>query len=585
MTYRAPLGDLAFQLRHVAGFTDVAALPGFDDGLDDLVDPVLAEAARLAEDKLAPLNAPGDRAGATWQDGTVTMAPGFKAAFDAFVDGGWKALPFPVEHGGQNLPWALAFAVAELWQSANLAFGNCPLLTQGAIEALVHHGSAAQQRRYLHPLTAGRWTATMCLTEPQAGTDLGAIRTRAEPDGDGYRVHGTKIYITYGEHDLADNIVHLVLAKLPEAPPGPKGISLLLVPKWRLATDGRLAERNHVHCRSIEHKLGIKAGPTCVMRFGDDASGEGAWAELVGQPHDGLRCMFTMMNNARLSVGLQGLAIAERAFQQALAYARDRVQGQRGGAPTALIGHPDVRRMAMTMQSQIMAMRGLVLTAAAAIDHAARNPDAAIRQRMAGRVELLTPIVKAWCTDLGVELASLGIQVHGGMGYIEETGAAQHLRDARITPIYEGTNGIQALDLATRKLRLAKGELPWQLFEELRQELRALEVGGDHDLVRGLRPALANAEAATRWLQGDHGRDDDAVAAGATPYLRLMGQMLGGFVLVRGLKAAERLPRDDLPLRRAAARFYLDQLLPPASALLPAIVAGSASLGERLFAG
>ncbi|TVQ31464.1 MAG: acyl-CoA dehydrogenase [Geminicoccaceae bacterium] len=583
MTYRAPTGDLAFQLRHVAGFAGVAALPGFDDGLDELVEPVLDEAAKLAEDKLAPLNAVGDRLGATLQDGVVTMAPGFAEAFDAFVDGGWKALPFPVEHGGQNLPWSLAFAVAELWHSANLAFGNCPLLTQGAIEALVHHGTPAQRQRYLHPLCAGRWTATMCLTEPQAGSDLGAIQTKAVAAGDAYRLTGTKIYITYGEHDLADNILHLVLARLEGAPPGPKGVSLFLVPKWRLDAKGHLGERNHVHCLGLEHKLGIKAGPTCTLRFGDDATGEGAWAELVGQPHDGLRCMFTMMNNARLSVGLQGLAIAERACQQALAYARQRVQGQRHGQPTALIGHADVRRMLMTMQSQILAMRGLVLTAAAAIDHAARHPDALVRRRMAGRVELLTPIVKAWCTDLGVELASLAIQVHGGIGYIEETGAAQHLRDARIAPIYEGTNGIQALDLVGRKMRLDQGELPWQLFEELRHELRELEVEGAHDLVRGLRPALANAEAATRWIQGQHGHDDDAVSAGAAPYLRLMGQLLGGFVLVRGLRAAERLHRPDLPWRRAAARFYTEQLLPPASALLPAIIAGSTVLDPSLF--
>ena len=584
MTYRAPLDDLVFQLRHVAGFTEVARLPGFDDGVDELAVPVLDEAAKLAEGKLAPLNAVGDRLGASCRDGVVTMAAGFKEAFDAFVDGGWKALPFPAEVGGQNLPWALAFAVAELWQSSNLAFGNCPLLTQGAIEALLHHGTPEQRARYLTPLVVGPWTATMCLTEPQAGTDIGAIRTQAVPDGNGFRITGTKIYITYGEHDLAENIVHLVLARLPDAPAGTKGISLFAVPKWRLDAMGNLGARNAVRCLSIEHKLGIHAGPTCVMRFGDDATGEGAWGELVGWPHDGMRCMFTMMNNARLSVGLQGLAIAERAFQQALAYARGRVQGRRDGRPAVLVGHPDGRRMLMTMQSQILAMRGLVLTAAAAIDHAHRHPDADLRRRMAGRVDLLTPIVKGWCTDLGVEIASLGIQVHGGMGYVEETGAAQHLRDARITPIYEGTNGIQALDLAGRKMREANGELPWQLFEELRHDLRALEHGGEHELVRGLRPALANCEAATRWLQGQHAHDADAVAAGASPYLRLMGQTLGAFMLVRGLAAAERLHHPSLKLRRAACAFYLNQLLPPASALLPAVVAGSTVLDEGLFA-
>ena len=580
MTFRAPIDDLRFQLEHTAGIGDVAALAGFEDGVADMAAPILEEAARLAEEKLAPLNAKGDREGARLEGGRVLLPDGYADAFAAFADGGWKAVPFPAEIGGQNLPWTLAFAVNEIWFASNLAFSNCLLLTQGAIEALHHHGSADLKRRYLEHLTQGRWTGTMCLTEPQAGSDVGAVATKAEPDGDRFRITGTKIYITFGEHELADNIVHLVLARLPDAPAGTKGISLFAVPKYVVDADGRATTRNDVRCLSLESKMGNHLSPTCVMRFGEEG---GAVGELIGEPHDGMRCMFTMMNQARLTVGLQGLAIAERAYQDALAYAHERVQGRRGRERVAIVAHPDVRRMLLTMKSQIEAARGLILTAGAALDASHRHPDGEVRRAMRGRVDLLTPIIKAWLTDLGVEVSSLAVQVHGGMGYIAECAAEQHYRDARITPIYEGTNGIQALDLVGRKLRQANGELPWALFADLRAELRAMEQEGS-ELVPSLRTALANAEAATRWLQGEHGTDGDAVAAGAAPYLRLMALLLAGFTSARAARAAEAGGHPLAPAKRLSATFLVNQLVPPAAALLSAVTAGSATLDDRLFA-
>ncbi len=581
MTFRAPVDDLLFQLAHVAGFAETAALPGFDPGAAELAEPILLEAARLAENELAPLNEIGDRDGARLEGGRVVLPEGYGDAFRLFAEGGWKALPFATEFGGQNLPWTLSFAVNEVMFAANLAFSNCPLLTQGAIEALIHHGTDAQRRRFLPGLTGGTWTGTMCLTEPQAGSDVGAVETRAEPADGGYLITGTKIYITFGEHDLGRNIVHLVLARLPGAPEGTKGISLFAVPKYLVDTDGRPGARNDVRCLSLEHKLGNHLSPTCVMRFGEEG---GALGELIGEPNEGMRCMFTMMNQARLTVGLQGLAIAERAYQEALAYARERVQGYRGGRRVAIVGHPDVRRMLMTMRAQIEAARGLILTAGAALDASHRHADEAVRARMRGRVDLLTPIVKAWLTDLGVEVSSLAVQVHGGMGYIEDCPAAQHFRDARITPIYEGTNGIQALDLVGRKMRTAQGELPWELFAELRAELRGFEQDRLDWAVPTLRAALANCEAATRWVQGDHGHDTEAVAAGATPYLRLMAATLAGFTLVRASAAAARSGHPLAAAKQAVAAFHTGQLLPPATALLPAVSAGSAALDETLFA-
>src|SRR5918995_4657648 len=454
MTYRAPVADMLHAMRHVAGL-DRALAEGLCGDLSlDLVETILEEAAKFAGDVLAPLNRVGDAQGAPLRDGRVVMPPGFKEAYEAWTEAGWNALPGPPEFGGQGLPILLNAACIEMWNAACMAYGLGPLLTMGGIEALHAHGSAELKERYLSKIVSGEWTATMNLTEPQAGSDLGALRTRAEPAGDGsYRITGSKIYITYGEHDLTDNIVHLVLARLPDAPPGTKGISLFLVPK--VLPDGTA---NDLRCHSVEHKLGIHASPTCTMVYGD---GGGATGWLVGEENRGLACMFTMMNNARLAVGLQGVAIAERAYQQALGYANERKQGRAIGAvegmsPIAV--HPDVQRNLLTMKALTAASRAICYMTAEAIDRAHLEQDAAGRRRGHERAPPLTPGAKAFSTHVGMEIASLGVQVHGGMGFIEETGAAQHFRDARIAPIYEGTNGIQAIDLVTRKLPLSGGE-------------------------------------------------------------------------------------------------------------------------------
>ena len=532
--YTPPLAEIRFVLEHLVDLDGIGRLPGFEAASADVVGQILEEAGRFAAHELAPLNAAGDRQRARLENGVVRTPDGFKEAYAKFVAGGWPGLQFPEDCGGQGLPWTVAIAVWEMWNSANLAFCLCPILTQAGVEMLLRHGSEEQRARYLPKLVSGEWTGTMCLTEPQAGSDVGALRTRAVPAGDHYRIHGTKIYITYGEHDLTPNTIHMVLARTPDAPPGSRGISLFLIPKLLVREDGSLGPRNEVRCVSLEHKLGIHASPTCVMSFGEN---EGAIGYLVGAEHGGMEAMFTMMNNARLSVGLEGLAIAERAYQGALAYARERVQGRRrdggGEAPARIIEHPDVRRMLLTMRSQIEAMRALAYSAAAALDRSQHEPDAALRAEAEGRVALLIPLVKAWCTDLGFEIASSALQVHGGMGYIEETGIAQHLRDARIAMIYEGTNGIQALDLVGRKLRMADGRLPWALFAELKRDLAALAVAEEGDLRRPLAAALAELEEATRWLQAGHGNDADAAAAGATPYLRMLATTLGGFLLAR----------------------------------------------------
>jgi 3-(methylthio)propanoyl-CoA dehydrogenase len=432
-------------------------------------------------------------------------------------------------------------------------------------------------------MVSGEWTGTMCLTEPQAGSDVGALRTRAVREGDHYRIRGTKIYITYGEHDLTPNTVHMVLARTQDAPAGSKGISLFLIPKLLVNDDGSLGPRNDLRCVSLEHKLGIHASPTCVMSFGDD---EGAIGYLVGEEHGGMAAMFTMMNNARLAVGLEGLALAERAYQAALAHARERIQGRRqdggGEAPARIIEHPDVRRMLLTMRSQIEAMRALAYGAAAALDRSLHEPDPARRMAAEGRLALLIPLVKSWCTDLGFEIASSALQVHGGMGYIEETGIAQHLRDARIAMIYEGTNGIQALDLVGRKLRMAEGQLPWALFAELQDDLAGLRAAEEEDLRRPLADALSELEEATRWLQAGHGNDADAGAAGATPYLRMLATTAGGFLLARSALAARRSGPPLAASKLANARFYAGQLLPPAAALRAAVTAGSAPLQAAL---
>lgn len=568
-SFAVPVGDMRFVLEHVAGLPQVTELPGLEQASPDVVAAVLDEAARLGTEVLAPLNQSGDRDGATLENGVVRTAGGFVEAYRQYVDGGWMGPVFPEAFGGQDLPWLVNAAVAEIWNSANLSFQLCPLLTQGAIEAILHHGTEEQKEIYGSRLVSGQWAGAMCLTEPQAGSDVGALRTRAIRDGDHYRIFGTKIFITYGEHDLAENIVHLVLARLDGAPAGTKGISLFIVPKYLPKADGSLGPRNDLRCVALEHKLGIRASPTCVMAYGD---GEGAIGYLLGAENEGMRCMFTMMNNARLAVGNEGLGLAQRAYQQALAFARERIQGRQDGRHAAIIEFSDVRRMLLTMRAQIAAMRALCYWTAGFVDRSQRAADAGERKLAGERVALLTPMVKAWCTDIAQEITAIGIQVHGGMGFIEETGAAQHYRDAKILAIYEGTNGIQALDLVGRKLDMAGGELPWRLFTELRADPTALP--------SDLASALNVLERVTRHLQAA-GRDDRA--AGASAYLRLFATVLGGCLVARGAEAALRHPGaggDDWP---GLAKFYQTSLLPPALALAPQIMAGADLLDASLL--
>ncbi len=597
MPYTAPVAEQRFVLDTIADLPGLATLPGFDGATPDLVDAVLDEAAKLAQDVFAPLNATGDKAGARLADGVVTTPAGFPAAYARYVEGGWAGLGAAPAFGGQGLPFVLACAVQEQLTSANMAFSLCMMLSQGAIEALSAHASPALQETYLARLITGEWTGTMNLTEPQAGSDVGALRTRASRADDGtYRIEGSKIYITWGEHDCAANIVHLVLARLPDAPPGTKGISLFLCPKFLPDADGDFNVHNDLRAVGLEHKLGIHASPTCTMAFGEHNQCVGF---LVGAEGAGMRAMFTMMNHARINVGLQGVAIAERAYQGALAFARDRVQSARfgvGGQPVPIIAHADVRRMLMTLKATTEAARALTYFTAAAVDrahagHGAAGGDEAAAKAAGGRADLLTPVTKAWATDMGVELASLAIQVFGGMGFVEETGAAQHLRDARIAPIYEGTNGIQALDLVGRKLG-ADGGAHWRmLFAEIRQDLRDLPPKGDLATLKPyLDDALAALESATVWLTGNSGerQRDHATdtAAGATPYLRMFGITVGGWLLARqAVTAHERLiigVGDPAFLRAkiVTARFFAEQIVPQATALLGPVTRGA----ELLFA-
>ena len=480
-TYFAPTRDMQFVISELAGLQAVADLPAFADQEVnlELVEAVLEEASKLAGEVLAPLNKIGDEQGARLDETGVLAAAGFGEAYNQFIEGGWNGLAGPVDYRGQGLPELINTATQEMWTSANMSFALCPMLTAGATEAIKRHGTQAQQAAYLAKMVNGEWAGTMNLTEPQAGSDLSAVRTKAVPEGDHYRIHGQKIFITWGDHDMTDNIIHLVLARTPDAPEGVRGISLFLVPKYTLDAEGNPAERNDVHCVSIEHKLGIHASPTCVLAFGDK---EGAIGYLVGEENKGLAHMFTMMNEARLKVGLQGVAIAERAYQQAREYAKDRIQGRpigvKHGDRVSIIHHPDVRRMLITMKSQVEAMRAFCYAVATAMDLSHHHPNAETRRAQQARVDLLIPVVKGWCTELGVEIASLGVQVHGGMGYIEETGACQHLRDSRISPIYEGTNGIQAGDLVSRKLAMDSGAAMRALIadmEMVEQQLAAAQ--------------------------------------------------------------------------------------------------------------
>ncbi len=581
MTYRAPVADIAFALKHATGFAPALAQGLYGDLAEDLVDAVLGEAGRFATDVLAPLNVVGDRHGTPFRDGAVTTPPGWRQAYRDWAAAGWNGLAAPAQWGGQELPQAINAACLEMWNSACMAFGIGPVLTMAGVEALAHHGSDALKRIYLPKLISGEWMGTMQLTEPQAGSDVGALRSRAEraPDGS-YRITGQKIFITYGEHDFTDNIIHLVLARLPDGPPGTRGISLFLVPKFAVNPDGSLGARNDVRAHSVEHKLGIHGSPTCTMVYGDQG---GATGFLIGEEHRGMACMFTMMNQARLAVGLQGVAIAERATQQALAYARERRQGRAasraGDGMSPIIAHPDVKRMLMTMRSLTRAARAICYATAVALDRARLGADPATRQAAHERASLLTPAAKAFATDIGCEVASLGVQVHGGMGYVEETGAAQHFRDARIAPIYEGTNGIQAIDLVTRKLPLSGGATVKAYMDELRRTITAIDAINDPAFgwtgVR-LGEALDSLERATQWLQARP--QQDAALAGATPYLRLFATAAGGTLLAEEALAARRLPADagaEPPARIAIARFFAENIAVQARGLERAVIEGA----------
>ncbi len=586
--YAAPLRDMHFVLDELAELSNVAALPGLEEATADVVGAVLEEAAKLAAGVLAPLNRVGDAQGSRLADTGVQTPPGWTDAYRTFVEGGWNGLACDAAYGGQGLPRLVATAVEEMWNSANLSFSLCPMLTQSAVEALTLHGSPEQQARFLPHLVSGRWAGTMNLTESQAGSDLSAVRARAVPSGDHYLLSGQKIFITYGDHDLTDNIIHLVLARTPDAPPGVSGISLFIVPKYILDDNGEPDARNDVRCVSLEHKLGIHASPTAVMSYGDEG---GATAYLVGEEHRGLEYMFTMMNFARHGVGLQGLAVAERAYQHALAYARQRVQGRpagkKEGERVSIVHHPDVQRMLWLMKSQTEAMRALTYVAAAEFDWAHRHPDAAERRRHGALLDLLTPIVKGWCTETASEIADLGVQVHGGMGYIEETGAAQHLRDARITRIYEGTTGIQASDLVGRKVLRDGGAGARELIATLRAGAAALAQMPQYELgdVRvALEEGVDAVAAATDWVLGAAARDPRLPAAAALPYLMLWGTVCGGWQLARAAAAARRrLDAGDgdaafLQAKIDTARFYALHVAPRVAGLRRSIEHGAATL-------
>ncbi|MEY2452690.1 MAG: 3-(methylsulfanyl)propanoyl-CoA dehydrogenase [Acidimicrobiaceae bacterium] len=572
--YRAPLRDMRFALEHLVDLAALSKLSGMEHADPDTVYGLLDEFGRFVSEVLAPLDRVGDTVGAKFDPTTnaVTTPPGWSDAYRKYVDAGWGSVPFPVEHGGGGFPWLVAIAMQEMLTASNMAWSNCPLLTQGALDMLLHHGSEEQQEQYMRRMVSAEWTGTMNLTEPQAGSDVGALTTKAVPaDGGSWRISGQKIFITYGEHEMTDNIVHLVLARVPDAPPGTKGISCFIVPKVLVNDDGSLGDRNSVKCIGIEHKMGIHASPTCVLEF------DGAVGYLIGEPNAGMRYMFTMMNTARLSVGLSGLAIGEVAYQQALAYATERRQGRAIGAPpgtsSPIIEHADVRRMLLTMRSTIEAMRGLVYANAEGIDLARHAPDEEARTAAQELVDLLTPVTKAWCTDMGNELASLAVQIHGGMGFIEETGVAQRYRDIRIAAIYEGTNGIQAMDLVGRKLPMRAGAV----VDDFLRQLEAV----DPDLGDAYPQAVTSLREATTWILTNGATNPQDALAAATPYLRMFGIVAGGWVMARQAIAARTLGLDD-PFNAAkleTARFYIDELLPQAHGLMGAITAGS----ERLY--
>jgi 3-(methylsulfanyl)propanoyl-CoA dehydrogenase len=584
--YIAPSKDIIFAINELAGLKQLNQLSGFEDATPDLIEAVIEEAARLANGVLSPLNKTGDESGSKVEDNKVVPVEGFADIYNAFKEGGWPALPFDPERGGQGLPELVATAANEIWQAANMAFALCPMLTEGAAVAIDAHASDELKDKFLPNMISGEWTGTMNLTEPQAGSDLAAVKTRAEPEGDHYLITGQKIFITWGDQDFTDNIVHLVLARLPDAPQGIKGISLFIVPKFLVNDDGSLGERNDAYPVSVEHKLGIHASPTCVMSYGDNG---GATGYLVGEPHSGIQCMFTMMNHARLAVGVQGLSISERAYQQARDYAKERTQGQALGQEgrVTIIHHPDVRRMLMLMKSGIEAMRALCYVTAASLDYIHHADTEQARAEHTALFALLTPVVKAWCTELGQELSSLGVQIHGGMGYIEETGAAQHFRDARITTIYEGTTGIQAMDLVGRKVIRDSGKTMQVLLQEMRQvadDVAGLENDNLGSFHKHYSTGLDALEKATAWLLENYQSDANAPGSVAVNFMMLMGTVCGGWQMARAaLIARDKINAgaDDLEFYQAkiiTARFYAEHFLPRAGAYLGSVIAGSESI-------
>ena len=586
--YRAPLREMRFVLEELLHAGSLSACPSFAEYSDELGRSVLEEAARFAQEVLEPLNRSGDIEGARWTEQGVVTAPGFREAYRQFVAGGWPALGAEPEFGGQPVPRVLVNAVGEFWGSANLAFKLGPMLTHGAVHALELTGSEAQKRLYLPKMVSGEWTGTMVLTEPHAGSDLGQVRTRAVPEGDHYRIFGQKIFITWGDHDLTANTIHMVLGRIEGAPAGVKGISLFIVPKWRVLPDGSLGERNDVRCLSIEHKLGINASPTCVLAFGEK---QGAIGFLVGEGGRGLEYMFIMMNSARLSVGSEGYAVGERAFQRAADWARTRVQGRPPGAaaagtPATIIQHPDVKRMLLMMKSQTEASRALTLYTAMQLDLAAASPDAGVRAAALSRGELLTPIVKGWCTEIGNEVAAIGVQVHGGMGFIEETGAAQYVRDVRITTIYEGTTGIQSNDLIGRKLARDRGAAMQAFVAQMQRELEGL-AGSDAAVEAVRRAALEGVAAlarATQALLKALATRPELGQSVSVPYLRLCGYVAGGWLLAKSaaiaVAGAGGAERDFYLAKVRTAGFYAAQVLPTAAALARVVEAGGASVAD-----
>lgn len=579
--YNAPLKDMQFVLNELIDMDSIAACPGFEEVSPDLVEAILVEAGKVASDVFAPLNKIGDQQGSHLKDGKVVVPEGFTEAFKLFSESGWMSINQPTEFGGQGLPYLVDCAVSEMWHASNMAITLCPLLTNGAVEAIYAHGSDELKATYLSNMIEGKWTGTMNLTEPQAGSDLAAVRTKATPDGDHYRIKGQKIYITWGDHEMTDNIVHLVLARLPDAPEGVKGISLFLVPKYLLNEDGSIGERNDAKPVSLEHKMGIHASPTCVMSFGDN---DGAIGYLVGEENNGLACMFTMMNLARLAVGMEGVGLSEGAYQKAVAYAKERKQGFAAGheGRVAIIEHPDVRRMLMQMRAFTEASRALGYTAAAAHDHAHNSPDEAVRTKQQARVDLLIPIVKGWFTEIAQEVTSLAVQVHGGMGFIEETGVAQYMRDARITTIYEGTTGIQALDLMGRKLMRDKGAGMHDLLDELKVFNSELQTQDDavFGSIKTQFNAVLNASVeATDWVLANAKTDPNLAGAVGVSMLMMMGTTLGGWMLAKGAMVAQKHldegSNDEFYSNKiATATFYAEQILPRSLAYATSVTAG-----------